>query len=82
MPPAAPKPYRFTREQQARLDAHFGERAVWLPLPMDELVAALVEAQTRAMGEAQDGKAGFTTDKKATNLRWLSERTTRRRRKV
>jgi hypothetical protein len=71
MPPAPPppKPYRFTQEQQARLDAHFGERAVWLPLPMDELVAALVEAQAREMGEAEADKAGFTNQATSTNLR-------------
>ncbi len=44
------KPYRFTAEQLALLDAHFGEREVWLPMTLDDLVAALVEAQTR-LGE-------------------------------
>ena len=69
MPPAPPKPYLFTQEQQARLDAHFGERAVWLPLPLDELVAALVEAQAREMGETEGEKARFTKDNEWPKIR-------------
>jgi hypothetical protein len=48
-----PQSYRFSPEQLGRLDAIFGERAVWLPLAMDELVAALVEAQNVGLSEAQ-----------------------------
>lgn len=39
------KPYRFSSEDQARLDAHFGSREVWLPMEVDDLVAALVQSQ-------------------------------------
>ena len=42
-------PYRFSPEQLGRLDAHFGAREVWLPMELDELVAALVEAQALEM---------------------------------
>ena len=64
------RPYRFTQEQQARLDAHFGGREAWLPMTLDELVAALVEAQAvEVAGEAKGEKAGFTKDTSCTKLR-------------
>ena len=54
------RPYRFTQEQQARLDAHFGGREAWLPMTLDELVAALVEAQAvEVAGEAKGGESGL-----------------------
>ena len=67
------KPYRFTAEQLALLDAHFGEREVWLPMTLDDLVAALVEAQTRRLTCQHESALVVTFVK-------LSERATRRRR--
>jgi hypothetical protein len=60
-------PYRFSPEQLGRLDAHFGAREVWLPMELDELVAALVEAQALEM----ELPVGYTARFISANLRVL-----------
>ena len=50
-----PEPYRFTPEQLGRLEAHFGGREVWLPMPLDDLVAALAEAHRASTNVASTG---------------------------
>jgi hypothetical protein len=63
------KPYRFSSEQQDLLDELFGEREAWLPMPLDDLIAALVEAQAHDLAASEQATLAFTSTLGSTKVR-------------